>query len=231
MMINSYKLVNQPWENGAKLDFQDTVIFVCCLQERMLGRGHRHAFFPYIYIYLPTNPSHHSSKNLRIPCEEMFGLPKGLLLFGVPNTYSQGIRKTSERVMIFSCFLSHRKASYINWYPVDPWYLELITIFFTLWTWKWCYPKRISSWICNCLMQKEKVPNIFSEMLVDDGDESHGIPIHFQPIVTSQVRLIGSQSLQESPAARKLHKLWGLWTFPMEALRTLWRKGRPPASF
>ena len=110
MMINSYKLVNQPWENGAKLDFQDTVIFVCCLQERMLGRGHRHAFFPYIYIYLPTNPSHHSSKNLRIPCEEMFGLPKGLLLFGVPNTYSQGIRKTSERVMTFSCFFSHRKA-------------------------------------------------------------------------------------------------------------------------
>ena len=36
------KLLNQPnfQKHAGRLDFQDNVMFACCLQERMLGKGH-----------------------------------------------------------------------------------------------------------------------------------------------------------------------------------------------
>ena len=42
------KLLNQPnfQKNAGRLDFQDNVMFACCLQERMLGKGHRYDVFP-----------------------------------------------------------------------------------------------------------------------------------------------------------------------------------------
>ena len=42
------KLLNQPnfeKKHADRLDFQDNVMFACCLQERMLGKGHRYDVF------------------------------------------------------------------------------------------------------------------------------------------------------------------------------------------